>query len=97
MKTLRIATVCGMGLGTSLMLKMNIEEILNKKGIKAEISAVDLGSVKGLNADLIIAPRDMINALKDVEVNKIFIDNLVNKKELEQKLEIYLRDVGSSN
>lgn len=87
---MRIATICGMGLGTSLMLKMYIEQVLRKKGLKAEISNIDLGSVKSVNADLIIAPKEMISQIKDIKTDKIFINNLINKNELAEKLEDYL-------
>jgi len=48
---MEIITVCGMGFGTSLMLKMTVDDILNEKGIKADVSALDVGSAKGRNAD----------------------------------------------
>lgn len=34
---MRIATPCGMGFGTSMMLKLFIEEILKDLGIRAEV------------------------------------------------------------
>ncbi|MBM3150201.1 MAG: PTS lactose transporter subunit IIB, partial [Chloroflexi bacterium] len=34
---MRIATLCGMGFGTSMMLKLFIEEILKDIGMKAEV------------------------------------------------------------
>lgn len=91
---MKIATICGMGLGTSLMLKMYIESVLRDKGVKAEINNIDLGSVKGVEADLIIAPKEMMSQLKDVKAHKIFINNLINKKELAEKLEDYLNSKG---
>ncbi|WP_422445673.1 PTS sugar transporter subunit IIB [Thermoanaerobacterium sp. DL9XJH110] len=90
---MKIVTICGMGLGTSLMLKMYIEQVLRKRGQKAEISNIDLGSIKSANADLIIAPKEMMSQIKDVTVDKIFINNLINKKELEEKLEDYLNNL----
>lgn len=90
---MKIVTICGMGLGTSLMLKMYIEQVLRKRGQKAEISNIDLGSIKSANADLIIAPKEMMSQIKDVRVDKIFINNLINKNELEEKLEDYLNNI----
>lgn len=88
---MKIVTVCGMGLGTSLMLKMNIESILKKHGKSAQIDNVDLGSIKGIDADLIIASKEMEERLKDINHPKIFINNLINKFELEQKLEDFFQ------
>lgn len=88
---MKIVTICGMGLGTSLMLKMNIENILKSIGKSAQIDNVDLGSIKGINADLVIAPKDMESRLKDVPLPKIFINNLIDKLELEQRLKEYFQ------
>ncbi|GIP63164.1 PTS lactose transporter subunit IIB [Virgibacillus pantothenticus] len=90
---MEIITVCGMGFGTSLMLKMMVDDILEKEGIKAEVSALDAGSAKGRNADLIMASADLESALEGVEVSKIFIHNLTDADEVEQKLHDYLQKI----
>jgi PTS system ascorbate-specific IIB component len=81
-----IITVCGMGFGTSLMLKMTIDDILSENGIKAQVSAWDLGSIKGQKADLYVASEDMKSNLKDIEGKIIYIKNLVDTKEITEKL-----------
>lgn len=88
---MRIVTVCGMGFGTSLMLKMQIEDLLKKnteltKGEKIEIVAWDVGSVKGQQADLIVASTDMKAQLANVGVDTVFIANLVSSAELTEKI-----------
>lgn len=83
---MRIVTVCGMGFGTSLMMKMSIDSVLRSHGIKAELQAWDLGSAKGQTADIIVAPRDMERHLKDFKARLVFIDNLTSKPEMEQKV-----------
>ncbi|WP_077303164.1 PTS sugar transporter subunit IIB [Virgibacillus pantothenticus] len=90
---MEIITVCGMGFGTSLMLKMMVDDILEKEGIKAEVSALDAGSAKGRNADLIMASADLESALEGVEVSKIFIHNLTDADEVEQKMHDYLQKI----
>ena len=54
---MRIATLCGMGFGTSMMLKLFIEDILKAEGIKAQVIPWDLGSFKGQQADIVVAPQ----------------------------------------
>ncbi len=83
---MRIVTLCGMGFGTSLMMKMAIDELLRKHSIKAELQAWDLGSAKGQAADIIVAPRDMEKHLTGFNARVILIDNLTNKQEIENKL-----------
>ena len=37
-----VLTVCGNGIGSSLMLKMKIEEICAENGIDAQVESIDL-------------------------------------------------------
>ncbi len=81
-----IATLCGMGFGTSMMLKLFIDEILLKEGIKAETVPWDLGSFKGNKADIVVAPTDMEPHLKDYPARIVLIKNLVDKAEIKEKI-----------
>jgi len=83
---MEIITVCGMGFGTSLMLKMTVDDILSEEGIKAEVSALDVGSAKGRTADLIMASADLESSLESVEIPKIYINNLTDTEEVRSKL-----------
>lgn len=83
---MKIVTVCGMGFGTSLMLKMTIQDILAENGISAEVDAWDLGSVKGRTADLFVASEDMKSNFKDVEGEIVFIKNLTDTNEIREKI-----------
>jgi PTS system ascorbate-specific IIB component len=82
----RIATLCGMGFGSSMMLKMFIEEILKDLGMKAEVVPWDLGTFKGQQADIVVAPTDMEMHLRSTPAKVVLIKNLVDKKELRDKL-----------
>jgi ascorbate PTS system EIIB component len=83
---MRIATLCGMGFGTSMMLKLFIDEILKTEGIKAEVIPWDLGTFKGQQADIVVAPTDMASHLQSYEGVVVFIRNLVNKQEVREKV-----------
>jgi PTS system ascorbate-specific IIB component len=83
---MRIATLCGMGFGSSMMLKMFIEEILKDLGMKAEVIPWDLGTFKGQQADIVVAPTDMEMHLRSTPAKVVLIKNLVDKKELRDKL-----------
>ena len=83
---MRIATLCGMGFGTSMMLKLFIEEILTANGIKAQVTPWDLGSFKGQQADIVVAPTDMQTHLKGYDGRVVLIKNLVDKEEIKEKI-----------
>jgi PTS system ascorbate-specific IIB component len=81
-----IATLCGMGFGTSMMLKLFIDDILKKENIEAETVPWDLGSFKGQKADIVVAPTDMQPHLTDFPGVVVLIRNLVDKEELRTKI-----------
>ncbi|MFB0533776.1 MAG: PTS sugar transporter subunit IIB [Anaerolineae bacterium] len=83
---MRIATLCGMGFGTSMMLKLFIDEILKDLGMKAEVVPWDLGTFKGQQADIVVAPTDMEMHLRSTSAKVVLIRNLLDKKELRDKL-----------
>lgn len=83
---MRIATLCGMGFGTSMMLKLFIDEFLKEEGIKAEVVPWDLGTFKGQQADIVVAPTDMESHLKGSTARIVLIKNLVDKAEIKEKV-----------
>ena len=83
---MRIATLCGMGFGTSMMLKLFIDDILKAEGIKAEVVPWDLGTFKGEKADIIVAPKDMASHLRSAKGMVVLIHNLVDKAEIKFKI-----------
>lgn len=83
---MRIATLCGMGFGTSMMLKLTIDDILKAEGIQAETIPWDLGSFKGQQADIVVAPTDMKSHLADAKAQVVLINNLVDKAEIKTKI-----------
>jgi ascorbate PTS system EIIB component len=83
---MRIATLCGMGFGTSMMLKLFIDDILKAEGIKAEVIPWDLGSFKGNKVDIVVAPTDMESHLRSEPAKVVLIRNLVDKAEIKTKI-----------
>jgi PTS system ascorbate-specific IIB component len=88
----RIATLCGMGFGTSMMLKLFIDEILKAEGLKAEVVPWDLGTFKGQQADIVVAPTDMESHLKGTSSKVVLIRNLVDKAEIKEKILAAMKD-----
>jgi PTS system ascorbate-specific IIB component len=83
---IRIATVCGMGLGTSMMLKLTVQEILRDAGIAATVDPVDLGSFKTMPADVVIAPTSMGALVSGTPARVVLIENLIDKEEIRRKV-----------
>ncbi|KAA5807467.1 PTS sugar transporter subunit IIB [Thermoanaerobacterium thermosaccharolyticum] len=83
---MNIVTVCGMGFGTSLILKMAVDDILAKNGISANVEACDLGSIKGKVADLVISTSELKSELEGLNFNVVFVKNAIDKKDIEDKV-----------
>jgi len=91
---MKIATLCGMGFGTSMMLKLMIDDIFKAEGITGhQIIPWDLGSFKGQSVDLVVAPMDMESHLKGSNTKVVYIKNLVDKKEIAEKLLPALKEI----
>lgn len=89
-----IATLCGMGFGTSMMLKLFIDDILKAEGLKAEVNPWDLGTFKGNKADIVVAPVDMEPHLRNYPAKVILIKNLVDKAEIKEKILKAIRELS---
>lgn len=95
---MKIATLCGMGFGTSMMLKLTVEDILKEEGITGhKVIPWDLGSFKGQQVDLVIAPTDMERHLKDSETKVVYIKNLVDEEEISRKLLSAIEEIEGSD
>ena len=60
---MKILTVCGNGIGSSLMLAMKIEEICKEEGIDAQVESSDFNSAQGKNVDLIVTVKELAEQL----------------------------------
>ncbi len=87
----RICTVCGMGLGSSLIVELNAKKALGELGVSE--SAVEV-THKNLNTyspadgfDYIICGKDLDTQIDAGKGVKIVLDNIMDQKELKSKLE----------
>ncbi|HYE82072.1 MAG TPA: PTS sugar transporter subunit IIB [Clostridia bacterium] len=78
----RILCVCGIGLGTSMMAKMQVDKLCQEIGLKANTEPIDAGSVKGQKADLIVTTTGISKVLKGIGIKMVVIDNFAKKEEL---------------
>ena len=86
MKRIKIMTVCGFGIGSSLILKMNLDDVLAKNNIDVEVFASDVTSVSDNMADVIFTSSEMAEQIKEkVKCEVIEIKNFMDKKEIEEK------------
>ena len=85
---MKIVAVCGMGIGTSVLLKMNAEKVLAKLGIDAEVEAADMGVARGAaqTAEIVLTSEELAEELGDVPAEVIIINNFFDLEEITEKL-----------
>ena len=85
---MKILTVCGMGLGTGLLLRMNTEAALATMGVDAQVEVADIGSARGMSAtaDIVVTSSELAEQLGPVKGKLITIHNFIDKREIERKL-----------
>ena len=92
---MKILVCCGSGLGSSFMIEMNVQKALNEIGVKGiTVDHSDLGSAKGIDADLYIGTRDIAPELEKIGKPVISLNNMLAISELKQKLEETLKSMG---
>ncbi len=93
---LKILTVCGNGLGSSFACQMTTEKILKEMGVEAKMDHIDISSVSGQQADIIISGKNFEKQFERITLNSptIFLDRLVDKEEIKEKLVPVLKEMG---
>lgn len=87
---IKIQTVCGFGCGSSLFLKLKIQEVLKENGLEAEIFCGDVGTCLSTPCDVIFISEELSDRVKDrATVPVVVIKSFVNKKEVTEKTLAY--------
>lgn len=89
---MKIVTICGAGIGSSGILKVNVERVLRKLDIDATVVAADIHSVQEVAADaqVILTSAEFVPVIGTTFADVIVIDNYFDTAELTTKLEASL-------
>ncbi|MBG9981057.1 PTS sugar transporter subunit IIB [Facklamia sp. DSM 111018] len=82
---LKIVTVCGNGIGSSLLLKMKVEAIAKDHGIEVQAESCDSNAAVGKDADLFVTVKEF----KDIfpqEAKVCIVPSYTNRKKIEAEL-----------
>lgn len=94
MKRLKIVTVCGCGLGSSLIAKMALEETIAETAFSASIETADGGSAAGMRCDFFVTTAEFAKRLESTGIPIVVVTNFVNRAELKEKLLSALEQYG---
>lgn len=95
-KEIVILTVCGVGMGSSQFLKMQMDDILKKNQItNVRTMCGDIITCYGTNCDVIFTqPQLAEQIVEKAKVPVISIKNYTNKKDVEDALLGYLNSLN---
>ena len=92
---LKFVTVCGAGVGRSMMLRLFSQDILDDEDIDAVVDASDISSVTPDDYDVVITTSDFADRLSSSTAIIIRIDNMMDKNFLRQEILRVTEELGA--
>jgi len=87
---IRIAAICGMGLGSGLLVKMGVERVLKRNGFDEREFTVEVGDIstaRSIKPDLFVTSTEFGPRLKELPDSTVIeVHNLFDEKEIEAVL-----------
>lgn len=95
MGEIKIQAVCGFGCGSSLFLRMKIEEILKKHNYSAQVFCGDVGTCCAVACDAIFISAELAERITGrAKVPVVVINNFMSKTEVEEKTLAFMKLIG---
>ncbi|WP_027725416.1 PTS sugar transporter subunit IIB [Tuberibacillus calidus] len=84
---LKIFTVCPQGLGSSMIAKIHIQNVLDELGVDYMVETAGVASIIGESFDFIVTVEELRDSLENVDPKKIItINNFFKKDEIAEKI-----------
>lgn len=86
---MKVVVACGNGMGSSLMMKLQVEKIFRKAGVDATIDHCSVGDACGIanDYDLVLCPMAFADMFAKTTAKVIGIQNVVSVAEITEKLQ----------
>ena len=86
MKKLTIVSVCGFGIGSSIILKMTIDKMLADEGIEADVQPQDITSLGGTAADIVFTSVEFADRVRErMSCPVITVNSFIDLNEVREK------------
>lgn len=82
---MKIVTVCGNGIGSSLLLRMKVEDIAKDLGLDVEAESCDSNAAIGKAADLYVTVKEFKDIFPE-GTNVCIVKSYTNRKKIEADL-----------
>lgn len=86
---IKICAVCGMGLGSGLLVKMGIERVLDRLGYGRKdfrVEIADISTARAMRPDIFVTTSEFAKSLREVKAEIVTVKNLFDEKEIEEAL-----------
>jgi PTS system ascorbate-specific IIB component len=89
---MKIVAICGAGIGSSGILKVNAERVLKRLDIDATVVAADIASLATVagDAQVILTSAEFVDAIGKTFADVVVIENYFDTEELTTKLDAAL-------
>lgn len=86
---MQIYAVCGMGIGTSVLLKASAEKVLSQLDFEATVQATSIADALAAEspAQIVLTTPELVEQLSGLPAEIIPIDNVFDLGEIQEKLE----------
>lgn len=91
---LHAIAVCGVGMGSSLILRLNAEQAFRELGVKAKVEATDLSSAKSIKADVILGQAMHTDEFQGAAPVVVAVSNFMDVEGMKERLAGPLREQG---
>lgn len=87
MREPKIQCVCGFGCGSSLMLRMAVDDILKKHDLSADTFTGDVGTCLSNPCDVIFISKELAERIVErASVPVVVVENFMDSNEVEEKV-----------
>lgn len=95
MKEIKIQAVCGFGCGSSLFLRIKIDQVLSDNKLTARTFCGDVGTACSADCDVIFTSPELAERMMErAKVPVIVINNFMNDKEVAEKVLGFFETIG---
>lgn len=87
---MKIITICGNGIGSSLMLAMKIQEICTENGINVNVASCDVNGAMNEKCDLFVTVKEL--AVNFPPEKTLVVRSYINKKKIKEDVFEYIKE-----
>jgi PTS system ascorbate-specific IIB component len=91
---IEIITACGVGMGSSLLLRMYTEDVIKILGVEARVQALDASQARGSRADLVLTSPSLVEVCSGGKAEVKAIKNFTDKDEIRAVLVEFFASKG---